>query len=562
MATQGDERLGVICPHCQAALPSIAARPSDILELAAEDPHQYALGPSARYPQYSDRPRVPAEAEDDDCDYEFADSDVGVGKPDGGQPAASEPHAAPPPIAARHQGSDAFELVVDRRGVGEGDFGDGGGYEIAEVEPPPVQDVRAVQPPTARQPVAPPPLPPDAAAPPAQHSQGTDSLGDPDDVEESSEQPTPRSSPEQVEEEPTFVPVVCRICRTRMYARIEQVGATIECPDCFASNVVERPIEVKKKKPQVMQGPEEDTYQISAPIERPSIETLGYKEIFDREKARRAPSTGEARRSDVEVRETAKPPKAPLSRGVFDYPLRPELRVRWIALAAGMLPILFLAKASMSLVEQGETAGVAGLLLAGVTFAIAAVWMAGASSTFLAIMQSTSEGQDDLGSTGETDWSDWFYGALYIVLALSFSVLPGWIPMQIVSAGPLLKGLVALGTGWFLFPLILMSMLENNSPMVPYSAPVWRSLNLAPGAWQTFYVETAVLAIGAYFAWFVGSYLGIVGQTIAIPLIVGAALIYFRLLGRLAWVCADLMSRDTDDDDRPNRRDEDDDEVH
>jgi hypothetical protein len=247
-------------------------------------------------------------------------------------------------------------------------------------------------------------------------------------------------------------------------------------------------------------------------------------------------------------------PKAPFTLGVFDYPTYPDLRVRWIGLSAGTIPIIFLAISSIELFDRGEGGAIGGLMLAGVTVAVTAFWAAAAAGCFLAIMQSTSEGLDDLGAAGEADWSDWFYSALYVINALVFSVLPGWLPMQLFGAGLLVKGLFGLATGWFLFPLVLMSMLEANSPFVPVSQPVLRSVNVAHWAWKSFYFMTALLSLGTYLAVAAAVPMGGFAMCIAGAIVVGSTMIYFRLLGRLAWVCAELMPHEeketpADDDD-------------
>ena len=39
----------------------------------------------------------------------------------------------------------------------------------------------------------------------------------------------------------TYIPVVCRGCKTRMYATEEEVGQEVTCPDCGTKAVVQRP---------------------------------------------------------------------------------------------------------------------------------------------------------------------------------------------------------------------------------------------------------------------------------------------------------------------------------
>jgi hypothetical protein len=107
-----------------------------------------------------------------------------------------------------------------------------------------------------------------------------------------------------------------------------------------------------------------------------------------------------------------------------------------------------------------------------------------------------------------------------------------------------------------LFPLVLMSMLEANSPFVPYSQPVLRSLNVAHWAWKTFYFMTALVSLGTYFVVAAAVSMGTFATIVAAAMVVASAMIYFRLLGRLAWVCAELMPHEEAEEASP-----DDDEI-
>jgi hypothetical protein len=91
-----------------------------------------------------------------------------------------------------------------------------------------------------------------------------------------------------------------------------------------------------------------------------------------------------------------------------------------------------------------------------------------------------------------------------------------------------------------LFPILFLSMLEANSPFWPFSAPVWRSLLSHWWAWGKFFLLSTVL-----FAAVVGGALlcvvevsFLLGFVVAF-VTVAILMIYFRLLGRLAWCCSE-----------------------
>ena len=112
----------------------------------------------------------------------------------------------------------------------------------------------------------------------------------------------------------------------------------------------------------------------------------------------------------------------------------------------------------------------------------------------------------------------------------------GWLLDRV----DLSDGLAMVGVPAVLFPLLLLCMLEVNSPLVPLSQAVYRSVVRNWRAWIAFYLETVLLLAGtggmAIAAMLPQSLL------LAVPLlaltIVASSMIYFRLLGRLAWCCS------------------------
>jgi hypothetical protein len=92
------------------------------------------------------------------------------------------------------------------------------------------------------------------------------------------------------------------------------------------------------------------------------------------------------------------------------------------------------------------------------------------------------------------------------------------------------------GIFFVLYPIALLSALEANSIWVPLTVPVLLSLLRWWWAWLTFYLLAGLLAAGlaTVFLFSMASSLDLL-QLLLGPLVAAAALIYFRLLGRLAW---------------------------
>ncbi len=73
--------------------------------------------------------------------------------------------------------------------------------------------------------------------------------------------PTPASDP------PQLIGVECRVCDTRLYGRLDQVGKKLKCPDCGAGTVVPRPPKPKPKNiPAALEG---EQYELWGVDEQP-----------------------------------------------------------------------------------------------------------------------------------------------------------------------------------------------------------------------------------------------------------------------------------------------------
>ena len=162
----------------------------------------------------------------------------------------------------------------------------------------------------------------------------------------------------------------------------------------------------------------------------------------------------------------------------------------------------------------------------------------------MAIVRDTAEGNRRVESWLDGVFLDWIGDSLYVINALVLSALPGL--GVLLLAGPLGPwGALAVPLSMLaLFPVLLLSMFETDSPLVPVSPLVWRSMLDAWWAWAAFYIETAVLCLGV--GWLLRQSVAALRWWALVPdafLIVTAMMIYFRLLGRLGHCCADAARR-------------------
>lgn len=79
--------------------------------------------------------------------------------------------------------------------------------------------------------------------------------------------PTKPESDETAEQQPKHVGFECRLCATRMYAHVQDVGKKMKCPDCGVLTVIPPPPPPKKKNmPAALEG---EQYELWAPDAAP-----------------------------------------------------------------------------------------------------------------------------------------------------------------------------------------------------------------------------------------------------------------------------------------------------
>jgi hypothetical protein len=118
--------------------------------------------------------------------------------------------------------------------------------------------------------------------------------------------------------------------------------------------------------------------------------------------------------------------------------------------------------------------------------------------------------------------------------------MPGYVISKLVGLNMIsLQALVVLA-GALVFPWILLSQLEQNSLTGLLSQPLLRRATKVPRHVVGFYLRA--LPLGAGLATILGGALLAlpIVWLLAGPLLAMGSLIYFRLLGRLAWVLAEV----------------------
>ena len=173
---------------------------------------------------------------------------------------------------------------------------------------------------------------------------------------------------------------------------------------------------------------------------------------------------------------------------------------------------------------------VQGLILAMFAIVITLVALSFAAVSCQAAIQDTANGHDLPQEASLPDWDHWVFTFLAWLMLWGTAGAIGF-PLSL-AIGPA----AFLISGTLLFPILLLSAMESDSYLVPYSPPVLRTLGYYFHGWLMFYLLTIGLIAGwiaAFdYAFPRAPYLSVF---LSGPALAAIMLIYARLLGRLAW---------------------------
>ncbi len=337
--------------------------------------------------------------------------------------------------------------------------------------------------------------------------------------------------------------VLCPLCSTRLHAAPEQVGGELICPDCGTRIPVRAPpAAVPKIDP--MAGADA-AYTIGTPIPLPP-----WKPIFRAVGGEDAGETGDEEQSPGRLaRHTVRPPIARGNwwRGIGGFLFQQDVWPRWLMLTGGLLVVLFLLGAAVAVGTGfdagmglgGVGVGLLGLALSAMAAFAATLWLAVFAAWAVLIVVDTAAGADAVENWPDGPYQDWLPDAFYVVNALAFAIMPGLALEWLAADTRVPEGLLLAASLHAAFPIVLLSMLERGSAIWPLSKAILASLLWSWQAWVLFYFAAAALLAAAILlaglaVWGLGGW----GSVLAVPVLVGALLLYFRMIGRLGMACA------------------------
>ncbi len=334
--------------------------------------------------------------------------------------------------------------------------------------------------------------------------------------------------------QPKYYPVFCRVCDTLMHAQAKQAGAKLTCPDCGAKTVAPPP-PVEKPKPSVL-APDGTEYQLDETQETPDRPTFVPYQV-----RRLAEQEQREEQQLQEYYERPELPYMPLLQGVSRMLRRSPLPQCIFALAFALaLEVWFIANAMANV--QGMALMIVLVAYATTAFFGALSFMA-ASAAWLAVLKESSEGNDRLYEPPSMIFVDWAAECFYVLFASAMALAPGMLAWKFIPALPLELGPLLAAASWLLlFPVFLLSQLENGLSLEFFSPKLAGTLLKRPGQWLLFYAESVVLLGGCTAAIIGLQILSPVLVVVSVLLASVASFLYFRLLGRLGWWLAESLA--------------------
>ena len=321
--------------------------------------------------------------------------------------------------------------------------------------------------------------------------------------------PRPRkAAPPPVESPEDEFGIACPLCQTRVYVRRRQIGKQTKCPDCHTM------IPIKSPPPKAFQPATDfddgDDLQLSELFDRPESEAVQRidmekieREIEEEEDAiwdgtgtlkkpvkdvARDLAKGWMSRAKEELKqregETPKLPAKPLLTGLFKFVTDPVAIVRMTSLSFGLVVLIYFAGAGFMAVAALPVL----LILTAVGWA-----------HWLSILQDSANGLDRIESWPGLGFLDWLAELLCPFCAGIMAAAPGLLlglPLSCLTgyAIPVLSGL----SFFVLFPILLLSTLEEGSPLGLASPMIWTSVVRRPLGWLLFYGLAFVITSGRW----------------------------------------------------------------
>ncbi len=338
----------------------------------------------------------------------------------------------------------------------------------------------------------------------------------------------------------------CKVCGTAMYARTSEIGNMTRCPDCYAEFSIPRPIPKSNAKK-------------AAPIPRADADLdvalqSSVVDVTRDEKRVKSQADEYLKRAEQDIDKDVEEKKYETYdfdtftafQKAFGFLNDPAV---WIlaAVPGFLIGLVFIAIKFMTAknAQLGFVGGAAVLFMFGLPL------LAGCLVNGLAILEASANRQRKVSQWPLYNLGDALGETVMLVIVLTFAAIPGgilgWI-LSVMNIGgvSLILPLVSI---WFLFPIMLLGVLDNGSMMQPVSSDVLRSMSRRGDFWGAMYLwnafATLILFMALYWCIYASSYPLVIAGAILLPFMV---YFMFRQIGNLAVGIADVTDLEFEDE--------------
>lgn len=297
--------------------------------------------------------------------------------------------------------------------------------------------------------------------------------------------------------------ITCTACGTAQYVRLSLKGSKIKCPDCFLEFKVPPPPPgwTGKKKPK-LQLTNED-------IPLAAVEQLNHAQTLESQRTRASHILEKAQQQvsdeDLERLYDGDFDTAGFVQRTFGF-LRDPIAVAHIIGFAIVFAMLFaLGQFAANNLESGI--GRAVLLMVAIGGPVIGLLFAMPMlSGGLALLESVANGQKRVTEWPGFNLFDNFGDIAAILSALLGSMVPGFLIGSYLGGDEPGAGRIQIAgmmfTTFALFPVVLLSMLDNGSVFAPLSSAVFRSFREAAESWAGYYLKTFMAFSSVMLLWF------------------------------------------------------------
>jgi hypothetical protein len=290
----------------------------------------------------------------------------------------------------------------------------------------------------------------------------------------------------------------CGHCGGPLSSQLEDAGKKIECPACLGVNFA--PGKSEEAGPVARTRPKIDYSQLRASL-----------------------------------------PKRPYWDGIFKMFFEGRCGLSVIGLALLQGGILF---AAVRLAAYGP---IAAFFVIPFTTLLVGILLVMLSTICQVILIETTSGVDRMQEWPFVSGTESIFVGLRMFPILIVTLAPGGFAAWIAGVDLFINRLPFLGiSAWLCFPIIMLSVLASDSVVEPFSLGVLSTLYRLPLRWIKFYALSIIFALVEW---------GIIKELfranapldVLFPLlglsIILTSVLYFRLLGRLAWICSELLEQ-------------------